>query len=64
MVDRWLILVMTQFVSAAIGFTWGFVTGGTLFIYVGGFFFALGVFAVTRWGYDRWKAKSKPKRRR
>lgn len=64
MVDRWLILVITQFVSGAIGFTWGMVTGSVLFIFVGGFFFSLGVFAATRWGYDRWKGKEKGKQRR
>jgi hypothetical protein len=40
------------------------VTGAILFIYIGGFFFSLGVFAVTRWGYDRWKGKPKRGRRR
>ena len=57
MIDRWLIFVILEFVSGAIGFIWGFVTHSILFIYVGGFFFSLGVFAATRWGYDRWKGK-------
>jgi hypothetical protein len=65
MVDRWLVLVISQFVSGITGFVWGIITGGILFLYIGGFFFSLGVFAATRWGYDRWKAaKQKQKRRR
>lgn len=62
-VDRWLVFVVLQFVSAAIGFTWGFVTHGILFIYVGGFFFSLGVLSATRWGFDKWRAKKKKARR-
>ena len=61
MVDKWLVFVVLEFVSAAIGFIWGMITGGVLFIYVGGFFFSLGVFAATRWGFDRWRAKRKQK---
>jgi hypothetical protein len=64
LVDRWLVFVASQFVSAIIGFVWGLITGGIIFIYVGGFFFSLGVFAVTRWGYDRWKSKKKKKGRK
>ena len=64
LVDRWLIFVILEFVSGAIGFTWGYVTNSLLFVYVGGFFFSLGVFAITRWGFDRWKGKEKPRRRR
>jgi hypothetical protein len=52
-----------QFVSGFLGFVWGIITGGILFIYIGGFFFSLGVLAATRWAYDRWKAKQKPKHR-
>lgn len=55
---------MLSFVSGAIGFIWGLITGGTLFVYVGGFWFSLGVFAATRWGYDRWKGKGKQKKRK
>ncbi len=64
MVDRWLIFVILEFVSGAIGFLWGMLTGVILFVYVGGFFFSLGVFAITRWGFDRWKEKRKKSRRR
>jgi hypothetical protein len=64
MVDRWLVLVVSQFVSGITGFVWGIITGGILFLYIGGFFFSLGVFAATRWGYDRWKAKQKQRQRR
>ena len=59
MVDRWLVFVILEFVSAAIGFTWGLITGTVLFVYVAGFFFSLGVFAITRWGFERWRAKKK-----
>ncbi|HLE34365.1 MAG TPA: hypothetical protein VI698_00595 [Nitrososphaerales archaeon] len=64
MADRWLVFVILAFVSGAIGFIWGYVAKATLFIYVGGFWFSLGVFAATRWGYDRWKGKQKQKKRR
>ena len=53
MVDRWIVFVILEFVSAAIGFTWGLMTSSPLFLYVGGFFFSLGVFAATRWGFDK-----------
>jgi len=59
LVDRWLVLIFSQFVSATLGFVWGFATHSVIFIYVGGFFFSLGCFAATRWGFDRWKAKKK-----
>lgn len=59
MVDRWLVLIVSQFISAAIGFSLGFATHTILFIYVGGFFFSLGAFAATRWGFDKWRAKRK-----
>lgn len=62
MVDRWLVFVVLEFVSAAIGFTWGFVANVPAFMYVGGFFFSLGVFAATRWGFEKWKGKQKPRR--
>ena len=61
MVDKWLVFVILEFVSAAIGFIWGMITGGVLFVYVGGFFFSLGVFAATRWGFDRWRTKRRQK---
>ncbi|MGA9149489.1 MAG: hypothetical protein WA364_15695 [Candidatus Nitrosopolaris sp.] len=64
MVDRWLIFVISEFVSAALGFLWGFYTGSVVFLWIGGFFFSLGVFAATRLGFDRWKAKQRPKRKR
>jgi hypothetical protein len=64
MIDKWLVFVISQFVSGIIGFVWGIITGGILFLYIGGFFFSLGVFAATRWGYDRWKAKQKKQQRR
>ncbi|GBC72732.1 hypothetical protein HRbin04_00123 [archaeon HR04] len=51
--DRWMVFIVSQFVSATLGFLWGVSTGNLLFIYIGGLFFAIGVFAVTRWGYDR-----------
>jgi hypothetical protein len=66
MVDRWLVFIILEFVSAAVGFTWGLGLVGQppvpLFIYVGGFFFSLGVFAATRWGFEKWKGKQKPRR--
>ena len=62
MVDRWIIFIILEFVSAAIGFTWGLITNTPLFLYVGGFFFSLGVFAATRWGFDKWKNKQKPRK--
>jgi hypothetical protein len=64
MVDKWLVLVISQFVSGITGFVWGIITGGILFLYIGGFFFSLGVFAATRWGYDKWKAKQKQKQKK
>ncbi|HYY65899.1 MAG TPA: hypothetical protein VE622_02080, partial [Nitrososphaeraceae archaeon] len=64
LVDKWLVFVILEFVSATIGFIWGLITGGLLFLYIGGFFFSLGVFAATRWGYDRWKGKQRHRRRR
>ena len=62
MVDRWLVFVILEFVSAAVGFTWGFAANVPVFMYVGGFFFSLGVFAATRWGFEKWKGKQKPRR--
>lgn len=64
MVDRWLVLIASQFVSATLGFVWGWITNSLIFIIVGGFFFSMGVFAATRWGFDRWKAKDKQRRHR
>lgn len=59
MADRWIVLIITQFISAAIGFTFGFVTRTPIFILVGGFFFSLGTFAATWWGFDKWRKKKK-----
>ncbi|TLX94783.1 MAG: hypothetical protein E6K91_05125 [Thaumarchaeota archaeon] len=64
MVDRWIVFVASEFVSAALGFSWGLIAHNFIFLYVGGFFFSLGVFSVTRWGFDRWKNKKKVRRRR
>ncbi|MGB9003894.1 MAG: hypothetical protein WCC52_08825 [Nitrosotalea sp.] len=64
MVDRWLAFCGLQFVSGTLGFIWSFYTRTPVFMFVGGFFFSLGVFAITRWGYDRWKSKQKPRRRK
>lgn len=64
MVDRWVVFVITEFVSAALGFFMGFKTGNFIFMFVGGFFFSLGTFSATRWGFDKWKNKQKPKRRK
>jgi hypothetical protein len=64
MVDRWLVFVALEFVSAAIGFAWWFVSHGKLlFLMAGFFFFALGAFAFTRWGFDKWKGKQKTRKR-
>jgi hypothetical protein len=64
MVDKWAVFVITEFVSAALGFFWGLYYGNFYFLYVGGFFFSLGAFSATRWGFDKWKNKQKPRRRR
>ena len=64
MVDKWLVFVLSEFISAAIGFFFAFLFNNYLFIWVGGFFFSLGVFAMTRWGFDRWKNKQKAKKQR
>jgi hypothetical protein len=64
LVDRWIVLVITQFISGTIGILWGYVAGNWLFVMVGGFFFSLGIFAATMWGYNRWKAKSEKARLR
>ncbi|MFZ1076612.1 MAG: hypothetical protein WAN47_04180 [Nitrosotalea sp.] len=64
MVDRWLAFCGLQFISGILGFLWSFYTRTPIFMFVGGFFFSLGVFAITRWGYDRWKSKQKPRRRK
>jgi hypothetical protein len=61
LVDRWLVFVILEFVSAALGFFWGFFTHNPFWFWIGGFFFSLGVFAATRLGFDRWKAKHKPR---
>ncbi|MEM0446455.1 MAG: hypothetical protein QXY85_07915 [Candidatus Nitrosocaldus sp.] len=53
--DRWMVFIVSQFVSAVLGFLWGIVTSNLLFVYIGGFFFAVGVFAITRWGYYKLK---------
>ena len=64
MVDKWLIFVASEFISAAIGFAWGLGHNSLLFIWVGGAFFTFGVFAMTRWGFDKWKKKKDAKKRR
>jgi hypothetical protein len=64
LVDRWLVFVISEFVSAAIGFAWGLFTHSILFLFIAGFFFSLGVFAATRLGFDRWKAKHRPRPKR
>ncbi len=61
--DRWIVLVVSQFVSAILGFYWGIVTGNLIFTYIGGFFFAIGVFALTRWSYDRFRSNKYTNRR-
>lgn len=64
MVDKWLVFVALEFVSAIIGFAfWAFVDHHFLFLLVGGFFFTLGTFGATRWGFDRWRGKNKPRKR-
>ncbi len=63
LVDKWLVFVVLEFVSAALGFAYGFMTRNVLYVYVGGFFFSLGVFALTRWGYDKWRGKQKKTRK-
>jgi hypothetical protein len=62
--DRWVVFVISEFVSATIGFAWGLYTRSILFLFIGGFFFSLGVFAATRLGFDRWKAKKKARGRK
>jgi hypothetical protein len=63
LVDRWVVFVILEFVSAALGFAWGIYARSLLFLFIGGFFFSLGVFAATRYGFDRWKAKKKSRKR-
>jgi hypothetical protein len=64
MVDKWLVFVLSEFISAAIAFFFAFVMRSVFFIWIGGFFFSFGVFALTRWGFDRWKNKQKAKKKR
>ncbi|MFQ5969990.1 MAG: hypothetical protein ACE5J2_05810 [Nitrososphaerales archaeon] len=61
MVDRYVIFIITQFISAAIGFAWGFATHTMLYTLIGGGFFAMGVFGATM--LRRLKVKEKTKRR-
>jgi hypothetical protein len=66
MVDKWLVFVLLQFVSAVIGFAFWYLIDphhNTLFLMVGGFFFTLGLFGSTRWGFDKWKERQKPRKR-
>ena len=66
MADKWLVFVILQFVSGFIGFAWwGLVDPHhhIIFLMVGGFFFTLGTFGATRWGFDRWRSKVKPRKR-
>ena len=63
MADRWVVFVILEFVSAGLGFAWGIYTRSLLFLFIGGFFFSLGVFAATRLGFDRWKAKKKARKK-
>lgn len=64
MVDRWLVFVVLEYVSAIIGFAfWGFIDHHSIFLWVSGFFFVLGTFGATRWGFDKWRAKNKPRKR-
>jgi uncharacterized membrane protein len=63
MVDRWAVFVVLQFVSAIIGFLFGLYVKSWLFIMVGFFFFAVGAFSATRWGFDKWRSKQKPRKR-
>jgi len=64
MVDKWLVFVLSEFISAAIGIFLALVMKSFLLIWVAGAFFSLGVFALTRWGFDRWKGKQKVRKRR
>lgn len=64
MVDKWLVFVLSEFISAAIALFLAFTMHSFLLIWVGGFFFSFGVFALTRWGFDRWRNKKKVKKRR
>ena len=65
MTDKWLVFVILQFVSAIIGFSWWWFDFHHAFIFlvVGGFFFTLGAFGATRWGFDKWRGKQKPRKR-
>ena len=66
MADKWIVFVVLQFVSAFIGFAWWGLLDphhNFMFLMVGGFFFTLGVFSATRWGFDKWRGKNKPRKR-
>ncbi|MEO9307832.1 MAG: hypothetical protein ABI342_05945 [Nitrososphaera sp.] len=66
MIDRWLVFVVLQFVSAAIGFAFWYLIDphhNTIFLLVAGFFFTFGTFGATRWGFDKWRGKNKPRKR-
>lgn len=64
MADRWVIFILLQFVSAILGFGfYFFVDHSTIFVMVALFFFTLGTFGATRWGFDKWRSKNKPRKR-
>ena len=64
MVDKWIVFVILQFVSAALGFGfWYLVDHNFIFLMVGGLFFTLGTFSATRLGFDKWRSKNKPRKR-
>lgn len=64
MADKWIVFVILQFVSAALGFGfWYLVDHSFIFLMVGGLFFTLGTFGATRWGFDKWRSKNKPRKR-
>jgi len=64
MVDRWIVFVLLQFVSAVIGFAFYLlVDHSPIFVMVALLFFTLGTFGATRWGFDKWRGKNKPRKR-
>ncbi len=66
MAEKWLVFVALQFTSAIIAFVFAVLFPSKfsfVFMWVGGFFFALGAFGATRWGFERWRGKQKPRKR-
>ena len=65
MVDKWLVFVGLQFVSATLWIClFGYIVDHNfIFLMVGGLFFTLGIFGATRWGFDKWRGKNKPRKR-